>query len=285
VLGIDEHWSEPTDEASLTLAGLGTGHYRFEVMSSTSEPGGDVAAVEWTIAPPLWARSWFLALLALAVAAAAFGAHRLRVARLLALERVRTRIAGDLHDDLSASLTRISVLSEVAKRRGGDAELLGEIGVDARALLDSTRDLVWAIDPRDETLAALVARLRSFLDGVADPERMTTVLETVGDLSRLRLGVEERRHLLLLLKEAIHNAVRHSDARHLRVRIELDGARIVAAVEDDGRGFDPAASAAPDGLGRGLRGMRARATSIGGRIEIETAPGRGTVVRCEVPRS
>lgn len=289
VLGVDPAWSAPTEELSLTLAGLAPGRYRFEALPAEAAADGPVApaVVEWTIAPPFWSRPWVLALALAAVAAAALLAHRSRVARLVALERVRARIAGDLHDDLSASLTRISVLSEVAARRaaaGDDAgAMLAEIGGDARGLLESTRDLVWAIDPRDESLAALAARLRAFLDGVADPERITVSLATRGPLERVRLGADVRRHLLLVLKEAIHNAVRHAGARTLRVEIAVEPGRIVAEVADDGVGFEPLASAGA--AGRGLRGQRARAAAIGARLELTSAPGAGTRVRCELPRS
>ncbi len=288
VLGLDPAWSEPGEELALTLGGFAPGRYRLEVRSATAADDTPSAVVSWTVAAPLWSRAWFLALVGAVLAGAGVLVHRLRVARLLELERVRTRIAGDLHDDLSASLTRISVRSEVAARSadGADtasASVLREIGADARALLDSTRDLVWAIDPREDSLAGLVARLRPFLDGLADPEGIAVSLSTEGNLADARLSVEERRHLLLLLKEAVHNAVRHAAARAISVRIAANPSAVVLEVRDDGRGFDPEREETR-AVGRGLRGMRARAGAIRAELSIASAPGEGTVVRILVAR-
>jgi signal transduction histidine kinase/ligand-binding sensor domain-containing protein len=299
VLGLDERWSEPTEELSLTLAGREPGSYRFEVVPAELSAGDTAvvaraaalqpAVVEWTIARPFWSRAWFLALACGAVAAAALLVHRARVAHLLEIERVRSRIAGDLHDDLSASLTRISILSEVAARRTaaadhGASDLLRQIGSDARGLLDSTRDLVWAIDPRDATLGGVATRLRSFLDGLLDPGEVAGGLELAGPVEREPLDAERRRHLLLLLKEAIHNAVRHSGAKSIRVRLAVDAGGIGAEVADDGRGFDPETAGGSGASGRGLPGLAARARAMGATLEIDSAPGAGARIRCRLPR-
>ncbi len=287
LVGLDSTWSAPAEATSLTFGGIGAGRYRFEAVAAGAGSAARPAVIEWLVPPPLWQRGWFLGLIALAVAAAGVGGHRLRVARLLEVERVRSRIAGDLHDDLSANLTRISILSEVARRGlpGDGAErvapLLTEIGEGARDLLDSTRDLVWAIDPREETLAALVARLRSFLAGLLDATEVAWRLTTSGEPAAVHLGPEARRHLLLLLKEAVHNAIRHGRPGRLEVRLDAGPEGLHATIEDDGRGFDADALLSSGGLGRGLRGMEQRARALGGRLRVESRPGVGTCVRLE----
>jgi signal transduction histidine kinase/ligand-binding sensor domain-containing protein len=294
VVGVDPEWSAPTGENAITLAGLAAGAYRFEAIAATEggEPGPEPAVFEWSIGQPLWRTPGFAFTLAAVLGAAGFAWHRARLRRALAIADVRARIAAELHDDLSASLTRISIQSEVASRRlAGDVDgargLLSEIGTDARTLLDSTRDLVWAIDPGDgggAGVAGFAARLRSFVDGIPDSAERSIRFSVEGELGDEPLGVGERRHLLPLLKEAIHNALRHAEAKRIDVRLEIGSRTLVAEVCDDGRGFDPAVAEVPDAPGRGIRGMRARATGMGATLVIERRPNGGTRIVCRVPR-
>ncbi|MFW6085169.1 MAG: two-component regulator propeller domain-containing protein, partial [Gemmatimonadota bacterium] len=152
--GVDDEWSNPTTQRAVLYAGLGPGRYRFQVRAvgtggqTTREP----ATVALTIPPPVWRRGWFLAALATVLAAGLVGAHRIRVRRLLEVERVRTRIAADLHDDLGASLARVSLLAEAVRRNLRESppaaeRMLGEIGETARDLVSAAGDIAFAIDP------------------------------------------------------------------------------------------------------------------------------------------
>jgi signal transduction histidine kinase len=121
--------------------------------------------VEFRVAPALWRRAWFQAILIAVALAGAVWVHRTRVARLLEIERVRTRIATDLHDDIGSSLSQIAILSEVAHQRaaGGIAgEPIERIGALSRELLDSIGDIVWAIQPHKDHLSDLRQRMRRF---------------------------------------------------------------------------------------------------------------------------
>src|SRR5262249_52442804 len=147
------------------------GHYRFEVRA-VREDGVSSAApavVEFTVRPPVWLRAWFLALGAAAIVSAAYALHRARVARLLELERIRLRIAVDLHDRLRASPSRIAILSEVARRglsgdpRGADGPL-ARIAATSREVVDAMNDIVWAINPARDSLDDLVRRMRRFVN-------------------------------------------------------------------------------------------------------------------------
>lgn len=287
--GAGSDWVPAGSEGSVLLGNLGAGHYRFEV-EATGRRGRvspEPATLTFTVPAPFWQRGWFLALVAVLLGAALAGAHRLRVRRLLEVQRVRDRIAADLHDELGSSLTRISILSEVARRRASNeaAGVLEEMGETARSLLESTRDLVWAIDPRHEELTDLVVRLRAFASDVLDGRGVRWELTTSGPLSATGLTPEQRRHLLLFYKEALHNAVRHSGAGRVEIHLEVSDGRLLGEVADDGSGVEAAAleAAPPDGSGRGLASLRYRADALDGRLEIDSAPGAGTRVRLEMP--
>ena len=283
--GADAGWSRPSDARQVNYANLGPGRYTFFVRSVSPEgvAAEDAASVSFRILPPFWRRGWFRLLAALAVAAAAFGAYELRVRRLMAMERIRRQIASDLHDDMGSGLVEIAVLAEVAKRRA-DAEsapLLEQAADLARGLRDSMSDIVWAIDPRRDRLADLVQRLRQVAFNLLEAEGVRVAFDVPPEpaLERIELPPDRRRHLFLAAKEALANAARHAGAEAVTVTLALARGRLHLTVADDGRGFDAGAVSG----GRGLGNLKHRGAALGGTLVVETAPGRGTTVRLDVP--
>ncbi|HXU33261.1 MAG TPA: ATP-binding protein, partial [Thermoanaerobaculia bacterium] len=286
-------WSPPNANRSVLLAGLPPGRHRLEVRAVTgaARPGGELAAVAFEVLPPLWRRGWFLATAGLALAMGTWAAYRYRIGNLLAVERVRTRIASDLHDEVGASLSRIGILAEVGKLRLGDTKeegtaeaggLLSEIGETSRELSEEMSDIVWSLDPRRDDLPSLIARLRRFASDVLEARGVALDFSAPESAAAQRLSTGDRRELYLLLKEAIHNAARHSRASRVMVSLAVRGNVLLARVEDDGTGL-PAAPG--ERSGHGLDSMRRRAGLLGGRLTIESAPGEGTLVRLEAPLS
>jgi signal transduction histidine kinase len=146
-------------------------------------------------------------------------------------------------------------------------------------------DIVWAVDPRRDDFASLVARLRRFASDLLS-EGGVALAFTAPPGANPRLRPELRREIYLTLKEAIHNAARHAAARNVTVRVAVEGDRLVGEVIDDGRGFVPGHAAGEEGggsEGNGLRNMRQRAAAAGGSLQVESTPGRGTAVRLVVP--
>jgi len=225
--------------------------------------------------------AWFLAVAAAILAAGAFVAARVRADRVLALERVRARIAADLHDDIGSSLSRISILSEVARRKvpAGEADaLLAEIAETARSLVGSMSDAVWSIDPRQDDLRNVVARMRTFATDVLDGKGIAWTFDAPPEPAA-RLEPETRRELFLVFKEAVTNVVRHSGARNAALRLDLLGGSVTLEVADDGRGFDSSPARDLDSSlrrGRGLLNMKVRARRMGGSLSVESKPGMGT---------
>ncbi|MFN7942815.1 MAG: two-component regulator propeller domain-containing protein [Thermoanaerobaculia bacterium] len=288
--GLESAWSAPTRDRAVTYAGLRPGDYRFAVVAVLPEgTQGEPATFEFTLPPPLWRRWWALAVLAALPLAGAYFFHRQRLARLVAVERVRTRIAADLHDDLGASLSRIAVLSEVANRRaenaGGATPELLEIADTARQITDEASDMVWSIDPRRDDLASLLTRLRRLAADLLGERGIALEWIAPADAGSIRLAADQRRHLLLILKEAIHNAARHAGASRVEVRVEASRHELQALVRDDGRGFDVGRPRTDrDGGGRGLLNLEQRARELGGRLAVRSAPGAGTAVSLAIPR-
>jgi signal transduction histidine kinase/streptogramin lyase len=281
--GVDHEWSAPSTEHTVHYGRLPPGDYRFRVKAADA-PDADQAEVRFSIEPPLWARWWARAVAAAVFIAIAAAAYRVRVARLLTMERVRTRIAADLHDDLGSTVSRMAILSEVAKRQvesthAEAAHVLEEIGTSARELLDTTGDIVWAIDPRRDDGASLVARVREFGASLLEPKGIAWEFGASPEAEALRLDPEQRRQLLLVFKEALHNIVRHARCSAASVSIATRDGHLQAEVRDDGCGF----SEAPASAGHGLGSMRARAAQLGGELTIHSQPGAGTRLVLDVP--
>jgi signal transduction histidine kinase len=277
----------PTADRTVHFPSLSPGHYRFEVRAISI--GGLVspepAVVAFRILPPFWRRWWFVAFVAGLLGATGYAFHRLRLRRVVELERVRTRIATDLHDDIGSSLSRVSILSEVVRQqvqgdRPQEAEpLLEQIADTARGLVDSMGDIVWAINPRRERASDLIQRMRRFAGDTASGRGVALKFRAPEEAQERRLDLNLRRQVYLVFKEAVNNVVRHSGCREAEVELAIKGGWLALVVTDDGCGFDLGAN----GQGHGLDSMRARAEDVGGTLEVESAPGGGTTVRLRVP--
>jgi PAS domain S-box-containing protein len=209
--------------------------------------------------------------------------RRSREERIAEIERVRRRIAVDLHDDIGSSLTQISVLSEVARREvAGSSSLerpLELIAGSARELIDSMSDIVWAINPQRDHLADLVHRMRRFAADTLTARNIEFSMELPGPGDDIKLEGNLRREVFLIFKEALNNAVRHSGCTRAAIELRLENHRLRLHLRDNGRGFDAAQAAD----GHGLMSMSGRAAGIGARFEISSQPGGGCAITLELP--
>jgi ligand-binding sensor domain-containing protein/signal transduction histidine kinase len=284
--GSDTDWSLPGDSRSVNYAHLSPGSYTFLVraISDDGTASSEPASFRFQIVPPIWLRAWFIALVALIIAFALYSLYRYRVSQLLRLERIRTRIATDLHDDIGANLSLIAMLSEVARRKldSGDAQLkqwFETIATTSRDTVDSMSDIVWAINPNRDQLGDLTRRMRRFAEDASAAQNVTLRFNAP-DLDRnMKLEADQRREIFLIFKEMINNAMRHSGCSSVNVDLAVSKRRLALRVTDDGRGLNGSDA----GEGTGLGSMRGRASRLGGDFVIESAAGLGTTVKLDVP--
>jgi signal transduction histidine kinase len=202
---------------------------------------------------------------------------------LLALERIRTRIATDLHDDIGSSLSQVAILSEVVRRRIGESDPeingpLSRIGVISRELVDSMSDIVWAINPAKDKLYFLAQRMREFASDVFMARGIQFDFRASNREYELVIGAEVRRQVFLIFKECVHNVIRHANCTHVEIEVRVGGGGLVVEVRDNGMGFEPLD--ATDG--HGLASMRDRARQLEGTIDVAADDG-GTAVTLDVP--
>ncbi len=286
--GADARWSAPGEQRTVTYASLAPGRYAFAVRALNSDgvASDAPALIGFTILPPLWLRWWSFTTAAFALGLTLYALYRYRVRRLLEVANIRTRIASDLHDDIGANLVRIALLSEVARRTDGparntDADApLASITRIARESVSAMSDIVWAISPKRESLLDLTRRMRQHADEVFTLRGITLRFDAPSAAESVRLGVDARRDVLLIFKEAVSNAARHSRCSHVEIDVRIEGSRLRMDVTDDGIGYDAAA----ERDGQGVPSMQRRARQLGGTVEITAAAGAGTAVRLDIPR-
>ncbi|MET0553992.1 MAG: two-component regulator propeller domain-containing protein [Vicinamibacteria bacterium] len=278
--GDGRDWSAPLDGRAVHYAQLAPGDHRFEVRAVNTEGQASArpATVAFTVLAPFWRRGWFLAAVAVTVGALAWEWHRRRLAHLLEMERMRTRIASDLHDDIGSTLSQISVLGAVVQARVGDApeasEPLSLIGRLARESMDGLSDIVWAINPRHDHLSNLAHRMRRLADDLLGAQGVPFDFSVTGADPDRALGAGVRRQVFLVFKEALNNVVRHAACTRVGIALRVDGGSLTLSVVDDGRGFDPATARA----GEGLASLRQRAAALGGTLAVTADAGTSVVL-------
>jgi signal transduction histidine kinase len=263
----------------LQFAALEPGDYRAEMAASLDGEhwSSPPATLAFGVLPP-WYRTWWARLLMVAVGLAfAIWMYRLRVAALLRVERERTRIAMDLHDELGTGLGSIGMLAGVAAREGLDAgeqrRLVREIANVSSLLGSGLRSLVWSLRSGRAGLTELGAQIADHARRLFPEDQPRLYVQLPSDAPNTPLAAELRRHVLLLALETLHNIARHARAQNVVLALTADThGGFCLRVEDDGLGFDPESTSA----GSGLESIRRRAAAIRAKLDIASAPGTGT---------
>jgi signal transduction histidine kinase/ligand-binding sensor domain-containing protein len=293
--GLDAGWVRAQENRTATYNYIPPGHYRFHVSARNSDGlwNENEAEIYFDVLPHFWQAAWFEILTGVVILGLTGGGiryverrrYRARLRRLeleRAMEQERSRIARDLHDELGSSLARISMLSDPSllsdnkieqfKQR---VEKISNFAVQTARSLDQ---IVWAVNPRNDSLRSLLIYLTQFARELFDDTAVHCRFLIPDDIPPITLPPEMRHNIFLVVKESLTNAFKHAHAREVLLRVQIDGGNVEISVQDDGAGFD-LATVQSRGERNGLQNMRHRAEAIGGRFSIETSPGKGTIVR------
>lgn len=288
--GLEEDWRETSARETIRYAGIPVGEYRLlvRVRDAFGRSGPDGAAVETTLLMirvngPIWQRWWFYAAAFIIVSSGSYALYNYRLKQAMKLQAVRNRIASDLHDEVGSSLSSITIGAQLASRLSPEASeqvknLLARMGETSSQSLRSISDIVWAIDPKNDEGEALVKRMRRIAQELLESKGIDVSFDIGPGVEELKLPMNARKEIVLIYKEAVHNASKYSGAQLVQVLLHRRNATLSLSVKDDGKGFDPALH--PDG--HGLGGMRRRAEAIGAELTLNSAPGMGTLVAAEI---
>ena len=306
--GFDPDWVDGGTERGVHYGRLPYGSYTFRVQAGSADLwGAEGAAFNFLIPPPVWLTEWAMALylvtaVSLVAAIARLVSNR-RLRRRLAvyaqqqaMERERMRIAQDMHDEIGSKLTKISFMSERAKGelQGQEpvARKLEAIALTSRDLLQSLDEIVWAVNPHNDTLEHLAAYLGHYATEYLQNTAVECELHIPQGLPHHPLSAETRHNLFLAFEEALNNALKHGRASRIRVDMRDGSGRFEINIEDNGCGFDAEAvmsanqdPAALTGkrIGHGLPNLQQRLAETGGHCSIRSQPGQGTTVSLSVP--
>jgi len=288
--GVDADWIEAGTKRIAEYNLLPPGTYRFRVIACNSDrywnETGDFLTLE--IPPYFYETLWFRTLVWLMGVASVAGAiwysviRRLhqkleKLSRQQALERERARIAKDIHDDLGANLTLIARLGHLAKQEK-TVERIEKMESSARQAIKSLDEIVWAVNPRNDTLAHLIDYTGQFATDYLYAVGVSCLLDVPEQVPPIEVPSNVRHNVFLVVKEALQNIVKHADATEVWLRINATNLGLRIVIEDNGRGFEQMPD---DALADGLRNMQQRMKEIGGQCQIRSRVGQGTEIIVE----
>ncbi|MBL7944335.1 MAG: hypothetical protein JNM00_16340 [Flavobacteriales bacterium] len=280
--GFDPEWRDCSRLMEASYTNVPGGDYRF--LMKTRSAGG-----EWTqpvvylisIEPPFWETWWFKIAVVLALAAAVYGVYRYRLAQILRLQAVRNKIASDLHDDIGATLSSINIYSKLATDQLESSPtkskaMLDRISARTTEMMDGMSDIVWSINPGNDSLHSVIARIGAHAAEVLGA--MGIQVEVDNRTAETKLGMNARKNVFLIAKEAINNISKHSGASNVYISFDNGSGGFAMTIVDNGT------SGRKDSIkgGNGMKTMQARAEEMGGKCSIHFDENR-TVIALEIP--
>lgn len=290
MLGYNEEWIEVGNARSATYTNLEPGDHVFQVigMNSSGTWTEKPTSLHITILAPWYATWWFRTAVFFLLVGLVYSFYRYRLNQLLNMERMRNRIAQDLHDEIGSTLSSISLFGSVLKSNlnGIDeksAGILDKITSSTSEMMESMNDMVWTIKSDNDRFEHVINRMRSFAVNVCEAKGIELRFSADNNADKLNLDMELRKNIYLIYKESINNAIKYSKATDLVVDIQVSGSLLHLRVADNGIGFDQQVETQNElNLGRnGLKGMRKRAQEINAEISIKSD--EGTTIDVQVP--
>jgi ligand-binding sensor domain-containing protein len=285
--GIDKNWIASDLHRSVAYANLAPGDYHFlvKVQNADGIESLHETALNFSISSPWWRTGWASLLWCLLTGTVLYTLFDYRRKNRKALADVRQRIASDLHDDIGSTLNSVSVYSEIASR---DLEtnpenarlLLEKMGSSSRNMIDTMNDIVWSINPENDSFESTLLRMQYFAGELLSGKNIFLQFIADENVKNIKLPVKKRKNLYLIFKESINNAYKYSGCNMVNVSITNRGNYIDMIITDDGSGFELPITKVG---GNGLLNMHLRAKEVAASIFIQSWPAKGTRIELQLP--
>lgn len=279
--GVDNNWVHAGRRRFVTYSNLKEGDYVFRVKGSNDDGlwNEEGTFLNLIIQPPFWRTWWFITIVAGIIIGNIGYIIYLKIRRYLVIEHLRQQIADDLHDNIGADLTEISIISEVLSRKQDAQNVdiqkdLTKIGSISRELVDSMSDIIWLVNPKRDSLYDLISRLGDRFSDLLAQTGISFRSENLDSLRKITLTPYYRQQLFLIFKEALNNSIKHSSCSEIILKTELQSRILYIHLIDNGKGFDMSLKY----KGNGLENMLARSKQIKGELKIISVPGKGSSV-------
>lgn len=284
--GNDTSWIIATRSRSVHFASLRPGAYTFEVRAlGFNGVWGEPASYGFMVNAPFWQKAWFILLMVAAAGMLIYALYRYRVQQLIRLQKVRNRIATDLHDEIGSNLTNISILSNLGRKnllqpqKAGD--FLQRISEEVSSSAQALDDIIWSVNTSHDTLEETVARMRRYAAELFDAVNTGYELDLDPAFEEKKLAMEQRRDIYLLYKEAVNNISKHAGAKQVNIQIAIEHNQLLLCIKDDGKGFDTTMETSR----YGLKGMKQRVQKWKGTMVVQSAVQKGTSILIRLPLS
>jgi signal transduction histidine kinase len=278
--GLDKDWQfVDASRRIATYTNVPPGDYIFRVIGSNNDNiwNTDGLSVSLVIYPPFWSTWWFISIVVLISAFLIYYIGTIRYKNLLAIERLKSRLAADLHDNIGSGLTEISILSELSTRlESADQknQHLDNISDKARELVDNMSDIVWMVNPQKDSFHELILRLKQNYDELLMNMGINFKAKNIESFKDYKLPMELKQNLFLILKEGLNNAIKHSKCRNIVLESSVLNNHIEIKLFDDGIGLPDSY----ESMGNGVKNIIRRSKEIGGKISFYENPKGGTVL-------
>ena len=277
----NESWVSLGTDNHIVVSGFPPGAYTLQVRAA-NEDGLWSGPVELMIRfLPKWYQSgWFKVLVFIFLAGILYALYRYRIGQLRKTLTMRTKISRDLHDEVGSTLSGIGLMSELAKHQLKSDNIpeaqnaIDKIIVNADEVLTKMSDIVWAINPKNDTFEKMITRLKSYAQNTTASHGILLHFDAEANVQQYNLTMQQRKNIYLICKESINNAVRYSECRNLYFILRRDRSLFHICVRDDGKGFDVEQASE----GNGLQNMKARAEEVRAVLKIDSQKEMGTVI-------
>lgn len=287
--GIDKDWILSAKN-STSYANLSPGHYVFHVKAANyAGEWSKEQVIQIFIEPPFWKTWWFISLAVLVFGALFIFIIRyisqrnlrmriLKLEREQAVEKERNRIARDMHDDLGSGLTKIAILSEVAKTQLQQKEAasaqLEKISYSSRELVDNLQDIIWVLNPKNDSLDNLAAYIREYALKFFEATNVSLRFDYPQQIPPVKLSEEQRRNVFMVVKETLNNSAKYAHCSVITIKLHLQKNSLKMEIKDNGKGFD---LSAVRHFANGISNMKLRMEQVNGSYEIKSCINEGTV--------
>ncbi len=285
--GIDNDWIRSEGRRFASYTNINNGNYKFKVRGSNSSGKFNPAETEINIiiAPPFWKTWWFRVLAFIVIAVVLYLLHRYRLNKLLEVERTRNKIARDLHDEVSASITGIVYFADAVKTEVTENQtpalkkLINLISESATQIQESMSDIIWSINPENDDWNIVLPKLRRYASDLCESKSIKYEIDMPETFVGKSLKMEQRHDFWLVFKEIITNAIKHSFCTKIEIKLFSDNEFLFLNIFDNGQGFDDKIPSSNNGL----KNIRSRVKSLAGSTELITSIGNGTKWKIKIP--
>lgn len=289
--GYQNDWIDGGNNPEATFTNLSPGSYTLEVLGRNSYGVWNTTPTSLSIKilPPWWGTWWFKLMAVLLFMATLYLLYRYRLRQAVKMEKLRNRIAQDLHDEIGSTLSSISLYTSVVQTTSSGQlsektnKILDKIADSATSMMESMNDIVWTVSANNDSFDQVVYRMRAFAASMAECTNVALSFEAEEHTENLKLTMLQRKNIYLIYKEAVNNAMKHGACTKIAVSITHSANQLIIKVQDNGKGFEMGEQNKYNLGGNGLLGMKARAKETKAQLEIQSEIGKGTTMLLVLP--